>query len=172
MRNLQDEQVKKAFCFQKLFWPFTIRINCLSALKSFSRWLEQIFLTVGQNNFDNKLPFFESQIRSSQCAQFLFISCLVGDKRLWLCEDTYPDGSLDEAAEIPGTYYIFFSHSLQLIFVTYSVSTVISKYWKNLLGKIFHFINFRFRESGYVGAKMVLTAEARLILYRLQSIGH
>ena len=27
MRNLQ-EQVKKAFCYQKLFWPFTAWINC------------------------------------------------------------------------------------------------------------------------------------------------
>ena len=29
MRNLQ-EQVKKAFCCQKLFWPFTVRTNCTS----------------------------------------------------------------------------------------------------------------------------------------------
>ena len=29
MRNLQ-EQVKKAFCYQKLFWPFTVWINCSS----------------------------------------------------------------------------------------------------------------------------------------------
>ena len=55
MRNLQ-EQVKKAFCYQKLFWPFTVWINCCSDLKnfansrpsasnfkSFSRSLEQIF---------------------------------------------------------------------------------------------------------------------------------
>ena len=32
MRNLQ-EQVKKAFCYQKLFWPFTVWINCSSDLK-------------------------------------------------------------------------------------------------------------------------------------------
>ena len=70
MRNLQ-EQVKKAFCYQKLFWPFTVWINCSSDLKnfansrpsasnfkSFSRSLEQFFLTVGQNNFGNKIPFF------------------------------------------------------------------------------------------------------------------
>ena len=69
MRNLQ-EQVKKAFCYQKLFWPFTVWINCSSDLKffensrlsasnfkSFSRSLEQFFLTVGQNNFGNKIPF-------------------------------------------------------------------------------------------------------------------
>ena len=56
LRNLQ-EQVKKAFCYQKLFWPFTVWINCPSDLKSFSRSLEQFFLTVGQNNFGNKIPF-------------------------------------------------------------------------------------------------------------------
>ena len=59
MRNLQ-EQVKKAFCYQKLFWPFTVWINCSSDLKifansrpsasnfkSFSQSVEQFFLTVG-----------------------------------------------------------------------------------------------------------------------------
>ena len=70
MRNLQ-EQVKKAFCYQKLFWPFTVWINCSSDLKTFansppsvsnfkslSLSLEQFFLTVGQNNFGNKIvPF-------------------------------------------------------------------------------------------------------------------
>ena len=63
MRNLQ-EQVKKAFCYQKLFWPFTVRINCSGDLKNFanswpsasnfkrfSRSLEQFVRTVkGQNN--------------------------------------------------------------------------------------------------------------------------
>ena len=33
LRNLQ-EQVKKAFCYQKLFWPFTVWINCSSDLKN------------------------------------------------------------------------------------------------------------------------------------------
>ena len=35
MRNLQ-EQVKKAFCYQKLSWPFTVWINCSSDLKKFA----------------------------------------------------------------------------------------------------------------------------------------
>ena len=69
MTNLQ-EQVKKAFCYQKLFWPFTVWINCSSDLKifensrpsasnfkSFSRSLEHFFLTPGQNNFGNKIPY-------------------------------------------------------------------------------------------------------------------
>ena len=68
MRNLQ-ENVKKAFCYQKLFWPFTVWTNCSSDLKnfansrpsasnfkSFSRSLELFFLTVGHNNFGNKIP--------------------------------------------------------------------------------------------------------------------
>ena len=76
MRNFQ-EQVKKEFCYQKLFWPCTVWINCSSDLKnfansqpsasifkSFSRSLEQFFLTVGQNNFGNKIPFF---IRAQWC---------------------------------------------------------------------------------------------------------
>ena len=72
MRNLQ-EQVKAAFCYQKLFWPFITWINCSSDLKnfansqpsssnfkSFSQSLEHIFfLTVGQNNFGNKIPFLQ-----------------------------------------------------------------------------------------------------------------
>jgi len=69
MRNLQ-EQVKKAFRYQTLFWSFTVWINCSSDLtvfanslpsalnfKKFSRSLEHFFLTVGQNNFGNKIPF-------------------------------------------------------------------------------------------------------------------
>ena len=69
MINLQ-EQVKKSFCYQKLFWPFTVWINCSSDLicfanslpsasnfKSFFRSLEHFFLTVGHNIFANIIPF-------------------------------------------------------------------------------------------------------------------
>jgi hypothetical protein len=69
LRNLL-EQVRIAFCYRKLFWHFTVWINCssdfkkfknyqpsASNFKSFSRSLEQSFLTVGQNNFGNKIPF-------------------------------------------------------------------------------------------------------------------
>ena len=35
MRSLQ-EQVQKAFCYQKLFGPFTVLINCSSDLKIFA----------------------------------------------------------------------------------------------------------------------------------------
>ena len=80
MRNLQ-EQVKKGFCYQNVFWPFTFWINCSNDLKhfansrpsasnfkSFSWSLEQFFLTVGQNNFGNKISFlYHIPLNSSTC---------------------------------------------------------------------------------------------------------
>ena len=68
MRNLQ-EQVKKAFCYQKFFW---LRINCSSDLKfsAFSFEFQKFFsisrgffFTVGQNNFGNKIPFPAENLR-------------------------------------------------------------------------------------------------------------
>ena len=62
MRNLQ-EQVKQAFCYQKMFWPFTVWINCSSDLKSFTNsWpsasnFKKFSRSLGQNNFGNKIPF-------------------------------------------------------------------------------------------------------------------
>ena len=50
LRNLQ-EQV--AFCYQKLFWPFIVRRNCSSYLKNWN-YIQQFFLTGGQDNFGNK----------------------------------------------------------------------------------------------------------------------
>ena len=44
--------------------------------KSFSRSLEQFFLTVGQNNFGNKIPFFTKNVN---CFQSLFISSKLRD---------------------------------------------------------------------------------------------
>jgi hypothetical protein len=81
MRNLQ-EQVKKAFCYKKLFWPFTVWINCSSDLKhfanswlsasnfkSFSWSLKQFFLTVGQNNFGNKITFLNISLFHKESEQ-------------------------------------------------------------------------------------------------------
>ena len=51
----------------KLFWPFTVQIDCscdlkklpsASNFKSFSQSLEQFFLTEGQNKFWNEIPMF------------------------------------------------------------------------------------------------------------------
>ena len=71
MRNLQ-EQVEKAICYQKLSWPLAAWMNWSSDLKKFANsqpsasnfksffWsLEHFFLTVGQNNFGNKIPFLD-----------------------------------------------------------------------------------------------------------------
>jgi hypothetical protein len=65
-----QEQIKKTFCYQKLFWASTVWINCSSDFKKFensrpsasnfkkkSGLLEWFFLIVGQNNFGNKIPF-------------------------------------------------------------------------------------------------------------------
>ena len=92
LRNLQ-EQVKKAFCYQKLFWPFTVWINCLSDLKifaysrpsasnfeSFSQSLEQFFLTVGQYNFGNKIPLYCFLL-----PRFFLIEC-ASIVRSWPCQ--------------------------------------------------------------------------------------
>ena len=70
LSNLQ-EQVKQAFCYQKMFWYFTVWIICsndqkifanswpsASNFKSFSLSLEHFFLTEGQNNFGFKIPLF------------------------------------------------------------------------------------------------------------------
>ena len=55
----------KSILLSKIVLMFTIWINCSSdrknfanyrTCKSFSLWLEQFFLTVGQNNFGNKIP--------------------------------------------------------------------------------------------------------------------
>ena len=76
MRNLQ-EQVRKAFCYQILFWHFTVWINHCSDfkhfansqpsalnLKSFSSSLEHLFLTIGPNNFGNKIPILGIQVHN------------------------------------------------------------------------------------------------------------
>ena len=82
MRNLQEQ----AFCYQKLFWPFTVWINYSSDLKmfsnswpsasnfkSFSRSIEQFFLTVGQNNFGSKILIPGKNL-------ILFLFCLL---KIW-----------------------------------------------------------------------------------------
>ena len=51
MRNLQG-QVKKAFCYQKLFWPFIVWISCSNDLKQFANSWPSAF------DF-NEIPFLE-----------------------------------------------------------------------------------------------------------------
>ena len=86
MRNLQD-QIKKAFCYQNLFWLFTVWIICSNDLKnfantrpsasnfkSFSRSPRTIFShTIGQNNFGNKIPLIscvETKLACEHCKLF------------------------------------------------------------------------------------------------------
>jgi hypothetical protein len=96
MRNLQ-EQVKKPSCYLKLFWPFIVQTNCSRDLKifansrlkaenfkKFSPSLEQFFLTVGQNNFGNKIgvkiPWIKFTLISSLLAQNFRLFLLI----LWI----------------------------------------------------------------------------------------
>ena len=107
MRNL-PEQIKKAFCYQKLFWPFTIWINCSSDLKnfansqpsalnfkSFTQSLEQFFLTVGQNNFGNKIPDHTCHDWKKMFSQWTSLHAhysKVHGKKIYqcpICEQTY-----------------------------------------------------------------------------------
>ena len=50
LRNLQ-EQLKKHSVTQKLFWPFTVWINCSSDIKNFTNIF---FLAVGQNKISTR----------------------------------------------------------------------------------------------------------------------
>ena len=66
LRNLQEE-VKKAFCYQNL-----------QILSLQPRSLEHFFLTVGQNNFGNKIPFIKN------CWQFTDANFCKFDKSILL----------------------------------------------------------------------------------------
>ena len=70
MRNLQ-EQVKKAFCYQK----FENSLPSASNFKSFSETLDQSFLTVGQSNFGNKIPFLWGNVERDRPVQWIQLSC-------------------------------------------------------------------------------------------------
>ena len=65
----------KSILLPKLFWPFTVWINCSRDLKnfansrpsalnfkSFSQSLEQFFLTVDQNKFGSKIPLVQHSL--------------------------------------------------------------------------------------------------------------
>ena len=84
--NCPNSLVKKAFCYQKLFWHFTVRTNCSSDLKSFSQSLEQFFLTVGQNNFGNKIPFLVSFFIQNKRISAIFLSFIQQGIRPKDCE--------------------------------------------------------------------------------------
>ena len=88
LRNLK-EQVRKAFCYQKLFWPFTVWSSYLkiepsaSNFRIFSRPLKHSFLTVGQNNFGNKIPFLNCSCMFEH-PTYLFKLTIVLCKNTWI----------------------------------------------------------------------------------------
>ena len=73
IRNLQ-EQVKKVFCNQKLFWPFTAWIKGSDFKKfansrlSFFSITRHFFFSLFRNNFINKVPFTFSFKLFRKCA--------------------------------------------------------------------------------------------------------
>ena len=136
MRNLQ-EQVKKAFCYQKFFWPFTVWINCSSDLKnfenslpsasnfkSFSQSLEQFFLTVDQNNFGNKISLPKEKKKTSinwKMNQFSGVWTKVkkGDSLTWIffrknILDTWMNVKQGDAA----IGYLLLKHTFSNFFVS------------------------------------------------------
>ena len=86
IRNHQ-EQVKKAFCYQKLFWPFTVWINYFSDRQNFCKFslefqtffsiTRTIFLNLGQNNVGNKILFF-------------YFLCHFSGRQLWSANSGVP----------------------------------------------------------------------------------
>ena len=68
----------------QLFWPtvrkkcsvycfnYTVISNFFEDFKSFSWWLEQFFLTVGQNNLGNKIPLLHTWILNDSARFFSF----------------------------------------------------------------------------------------------------
>ena len=95
MHNRSEKPLEtslKSILFQKLFWHFTVWINCSSDLKflatsrpsasnfkRFSRLLKQFFLTVDQNNFGNKIPPFRvfAPFTSRWCRRIVVIVLLL-----------------------------------------------------------------------------------------------
>ena len=79
-----QEQVKKVVCYQKMFW-----IDCSRDLKKFANsqpsalnfknfsWLvcRTIFLTVGLNNFGNKIPFLLLFLWQTRASKVHFCPC-------------------------------------------------------------------------------------------------
>ena len=76
MRNLQ-EQVKKAILYQKLFWPFTVQINCSSDLKNFA------ISRPSDSNFES----FSSFSKTFFCSQNIFWN-KIPELKVWLSCNT------------------------------------------------------------------------------------
>jgi hypothetical protein len=90
LKNLQVEQVRKAFCYQKLFWPFTVWTNCCSDLKIFANSCPsasnfKFLLTVGQTNL--RRCQFEIGTKHAMlqkcCFSFRIHKITFGYQKLW-----------------------------------------------------------------------------------------
>ena len=119
-----------------MFWPFTVWINCSSDLKifansrpsasnfkSFSRSLEQFFLTVGQNNFGNKIPFpSASNFKSFSWSleqYFLFPIWILIVLNYWIWEISSASDIKNFANSSPSaSNFKSFSWSLEQFFLT------------------------------------------------------
>ena len=65
-------------CSNKLFWWYTIFCKFLAFslnFKFFPWLLEQFFLTVGQKNFGNKIPFLLLFLWQTRASKFHFCPC-------------------------------------------------------------------------------------------------
>ena len=79
MTNLQKKE-KKKFCYQNcprlsLLKDFANSQSSTLNFKSFSRSLEQFFLTVGQNNFGSKIPYLTFSFIAGKCENSTNPSC-------------------------------------------------------------------------------------------------
>ena len=81
MRNLQ-EQVKKAFCYQQLFWPFTVGINCSSDWEKLLKFEVEMKAENLQNFWDHESNLFKQWK----------IKTIVGNRMLfWLVPACFSD---------------------------------------------------------------------------------
>ena len=70
LRNLQ-EQVGKALCYQKLFWPFTVQINCFT----------DSFCTVRECTFNIQYPEGKCRVVSNSIPGFFRSKSADGHRR-------------------------------------------------------------------------------------------
>ena len=70
LRNLH-EQVKKSFCYQKLFWLFTVWLNCSSDLKNCANSQPS---ASNFKSFSWSLEQFSQKVRTISVTKYYFLS--------------------------------------------------------------------------------------------------
>ena len=153
MWNLQ-EQVKKSFCYPKLFWPFTVWKNCSSDLKNFansrpsasnfkffSLSLQEFFLTVGQNNFGNKIrTMFHDSYFSDK---LLSLNKLTFFKK-WVFHTKSLQARMSVTRFFGGYLLSILALSCQEKYLTFSILFNILGYWQKCQYITIFFSYFRF----------------------------